>query len=185
MSRLAIYISSQHQKPIAVSDDGAAISRTLAEVGVRFEQWSLPEADAVGDTEDEILSAYRQAIDALSRDYQFQSIDVVSLQPEHPQRAEFRQKFLAEHTHADFEVRFFVAGRGAFYLHIDGKVYIVLCEKGDLISVPEGTRHWFDMGSEPRFTCIRFFTTADGWVGDFTGSSIAEDFPDFDSLAAA
>ena len=65
----------------------------------------------------------------------------------------------------DFELRFFVDGRGLFYLHLGDKVYCVLCEQGDLISVPANTTHWFDMGANPRFKCIRFFTTPDGWQG--------------------
>jgi 1,2-dihydroxy-3-keto-5-methylthiopentene dioxygenase len=109
---------------------------------------------------------------------------VVSLRPDHPERAVLRHKFLAEHTHADFEVRFFVGGRGLFYLHVGGKVYLVLCEQGDLISVPANTTHWFDMGEYPDFKCIRFFTTPDGWEGNFTGSDIATRFPSFDDCLA-
>jgi len=60
----------------------------------------------------------------------------------------------------------------------------VLCEPGDLISVPAHTTHWFDMGARPDFKCIRFFTTPDGWVGRFTGSDIATRFPDFDRICA-
>ena len=52
------------------------------------------------------------------------------------------------------------------------------------ISVPAGTTHWFDMGSRPDFTCIRVFTTPEGWIGNFTGSDTATRFPDFDSFAA-
>jgi 1,2-dihydroxy-3-keto-5-methylthiopentene dioxygenase len=96
-----------------------------------------------------------------------------------------RAKFLDEHTHDDFEVRFFVDGRGLFYLHAGGKVYCMLCEKGDLISVPANTTHWFDMGAAPSFKCIRLFTTPDGWVGNFTGSDISRRFPDFDEFTAA
>jgi 1,2-dihydroxy-3-keto-5-methylthiopentene dioxygenase len=51
---------------------------------------------------------------------------------------------------------------------------------GDLIGVPDGTRHWFDMGPEPSFVAIRFFTEPDGWVGHFTGTDIAQRFPRFD-----
>jgi 1,2-dihydroxy-3-keto-5-methylthiopentene dioxygenase len=96
-----------------------------------------------------------------------------------------RLKFLNEHTHDDFEVRFFVDGSGLFYLHIDDKVYMVLCEQGDLISVPARTTHWFDMGVRPDFRCIRFFTVPEGWVGNFTGSDIANRFPDYDKHRAA
>ncbi|MEM7678491.1 MAG: cupin, partial [Myxococcota bacterium] len=56
----------------------------------------------------------------------------------------------------------------------------VLCERGDLIAVPDGTRHWFDMGSEPNFKCIRFFTNPEGWVAQFTGDDIAGKFPRFE-----
>ena len=49
--------------------------------------------------------------------------------------------------------------------------------KNDLIAVPDGITHWFDMGEEPSFVAIRFFTEPDGWVGHFTGSDIAQTFP--------
>ncbi|CAM5249777.1 acireductone dioxygenase (Fe(2+)-requiring) (Fragment) OS=Rhodanobacter lindaniclasticus OX=75310 GN=B1991_00580 PE=4 SV=1 [Rhodanobacter lindaniclasticus] len=74
-------------------------------------------------------------------------------------------------------MRFFVAGAGQFTLHVDGKVYDVLCEKGDLIGVPDGTRHWFDMSESPSFVAIRLFTNKEGWVANFTGDDIAADFP--------
>jgi 1,2-dihydroxy-3-keto-5-methylthiopentene dioxygenase len=61
---------------------------------------------------------------------------------------------------------------------------MTLCERGDLISVPAGTRHWFDMGPAPRFTAIRLFTTPAGWVANFTGEPIARGFPSFGSPPA-
>ncbi|MGR9074355.1 MAG: 1,2-dihydroxy-3-keto-5-methylthiopentene dioxygenase, partial [Gammaproteobacteria bacterium] len=133
----------------------------------------------------EVLSVFEKDVERLNRQYGFQSVDVIAMRPDHPQKAEFRGKFLAEHTHSDFEIRYFVDGCGLFYLHIEDKVYLVLCEKGDLISVPANTTHWFDMGAEPDFKCIRFFTTDAGWVGDFTGSGIAERFPDLDRYRAS
>jgi 1,2-dihydroxy-3-keto-5-methylthiopentene dioxygenase len=68
-----------------------------------------------------------------------------------------RGKFLDEHTHAEDEVRFFAEGSGMFYLHIGGKVYMVLCEAGDFISVPAGTTHWFDMGPSPDLEAENLF----------------------------
>src|SRR3546814_5164988 len=61
-----------------------------------------------------------------------------------------------------------------FYLHALNRVYVALCEAGDLISVPAGTAHWFDAGPAPRFTAIRLFVSPDGWVADYTGDGIAE-----------
>lgn len=90
--------------------------------------------------------------------------------------------FLNEHMHDDFEVRFFVDGRGLFYLHPNDKVYVLLCEQGDLISVPANLKHWFDMGENPHFTAIRLFTTPDGWKARFTDSGIASTFPSFEQF---
>jgi 1,2-dihydroxy-3-keto-5-methylthiopentene dioxygenase len=129
-----------------------------------------------------VLAAYYDDVERLSKEYGFQSVDVVSLRPDHPQKGDMRAKFLNEHTHDDFEVRFFVDGQGVFYLHANGKVYTALCTQGDLISVPSGVTHWFDMGETPSFKCIRFFTTPEGWVGHFTGSGIDKKFTTMDAM---
>lgn len=180
MTALTIQTSDGHT--LQTLRDHAAITAALGELGVQFESWEASQPLAEDADQQAVLDAYRAEVDKLNAQYGFQSVDVVALGPDHPQKAEMRRKFLAEHTHADFEVRFFVDGRGLFYLHVGDKVYMVLCEKGDLISVPANTTHWFDMGAHPRFKCIRFFTTPDGWVGNFTGSDIATRFPDFDSF---
>jgi 1,2-dihydroxy-3-keto-5-methylthiopentene dioxygenase len=162
----------------------AAIAALLEPLGVRFERWRANRPLAPEAGQEEVTEAYADEIARLSAEYGFQSIDVVALRPDHPQKAEMRAKFLSEHTHADFEVRFFVDGRGAFYLHVGDWVHLVLCETGDLISVPANTTHWFDMGEDPDFKCIRFFTNPDGWVGAFTGSEIARRLPSFDQYVA-
>jgi 1,2-dihydroxy-3-keto-5-methylthiopentene dioxygenase len=180
----ALTIKSEDGQTLLSTREHGAIAAALDGIGVRFERWQADRPLAADADQAAVLAAYAADVERLEAQYGFQSVDVVALGPDHPQKAEMRQKFLAEHTHADFEVRFFVDGSGLFYLHVGGKVYMVLCERGDLISVPADTTHWFDMGSAPSFKCIRFFTTPDGWVGNFTGSDIAARFPDFDSHVA-
>jgi 1,2-dihydroxy-3-keto-5-methylthiopentene dioxygenase len=141
------------------TEDAVEIAALLAEIGVRFER--REEAGIA---------------DAL-RAEGYETIDTVSVTPDHPDRETMRAKFLSEHRHGEDEVRYFVDGSGLFTLREAGRVYAVLCEGGDLISVPAGMRHWFDMGAAPRFTAIRFFRTPDGWIGDFTGDPIADRFP--------
>lgn len=184
MTTLKIYPDSGEGKAEVLTDH-SEIANVLQGVGVEFEHWDAGRDLPVNASQEDILSAYQEAIDELNAKYGFKTIDVVGLTPDHPDREAMRKKFLSEHTHADFEVRFFVDGKGLFYLHIGDRVYATLCEKGDLISVPANTTHWFDMGSRPSFKCIRFFTTDDGWVGNFTGSDIASRFPDFDDYVAS
>ena len=184
MSRLTIH-DERDSAVLEEFRDGEDIHRELGRIGVRFERWQADRLLAPDADQAAVLDAYREPVQRLMEEYGFQSVDVVSLNPDHPDREAFRNKFLAEHTHGDFEVRFFVAGSGLFYLHVGARVYLVLCEQGDLISVPADTTHWFDMGSAPCFKCIRLFSTPEGWVANFTGSDIASRFPSMDEYCGS
>ncbi len=180
MSRIRIFNSDEPSQPLVQQSSCEGIAKELKAIGVRFERWQTNASIAPGASQDEVIAAYRSDIDRLMAEDGYQTVDVVSLKADHPQKDEFRQKFLNEHTHAEDEVRFFVAGSGLFTLHVQGKVYEVLCEGGDLISVPAGTTHWFDMGPEPYFVAIRLFNNPAGWVANFTGSDIAQRFPRYE-----
>ena len=184
MSALTIYPADRPQQS-HTSRDFASIAERLGGIGVQFERWQAEAEFGNAAEAQDVLNAYQGSIERLKQQYGFQSVDVISLKADHPNKNQLRQKFLAEHTHSDFEVRFFVEGRGLFYLHVEDQVYAVLCEQGDLISVPANTTHWFDMGENPDFKCIRLFTTEDGWVAQFTGSDIAQAFPTLDQYLAA
>ena len=177
MSRLRIFDEAHPDQPLLSTSEHASMTSELARIGVGFEQWPATLPIAAGASSDEVMVAYRTDIDRLVHERGFRSVDVVSIAPDHPEREAMRAKFLDEHFHKEDEVRFFVAGSGLFTLHVDGKVYEILCEAGDLVSVPDSTQHWFDMGPEPHFIAIRFFTEPDGWIGHFTGTDIAKKFP--------
>jgi len=157
--------------------DFTEIAAKLNEIGVLFERWPASQPLPNDADQEAVLATYAEPVARLKKQYGFQSADVISVAPDHPERQALREKFLAEHTHSDFEVRFFVGGRGLFYLHVGDRVYIVLCQAGDLISVPAATPHWFDMGERPQLKAIRLFTTPEGWVADYTGNAISRRFP--------
>lgn len=177
MSRLRIFDDHAPQTVKHETSSGSEIATLLGSRGIRFERWEASQPIAPGASQDEVIAAYRADIDRLMAEEGYITCDVVSLDRDHPQKTEFRNKFLNEHTHGEDEVRFFVAGSGLFTLHLGNEVYEVLCEKGDLIRVPAGTRHWFDMGPNPYFVAIRLFNNPAGWVANFTGSEYAAHFP--------
>jgi 1,2-dihydroxy-3-keto-5-methylthiopentene dioxygenase len=183
MSQIAVYDLQGNELNERYTEH-AEISNKLASLGLRFERWQATAPLSAEAGQEEVLAAYRADVDRLTAEYGFKAVDVVSIRPDNPQKEAFRQKFLAEHTHADFEVRFFVEGSGLFYLRVGDRVYLVECEQGDLISVPAGVSHWFDMGAEPDFKCIRLFVIPEGWVGEFTGSEIASAFPSYEQFQA-
>ena len=159
------------------TSDVAQIKDELAAIDIQFEQWSLAEPITNRMDESAVFRAYESDIQRICQQGGYQSYDCVHMQPDHPQRVAFREKFLDEHTHAEDEVRFFVKGSGLFYLHVAGVVYGVTMVEGDFIRIPSGVVHWFDMGEKPLFTALRFFTNPDGWVAQFTGADTAKRFP--------
>lgn len=163
--------------PLLRTEDPHEIARALSPHGVRFERWRAATPVTPAMTPEEVIAAYSADVARLQAEGGYVTVDAVSMWPDHPQREALRAKFLSEHTHSEDEVRFFVSGRGLFCLHLDGRVYQVLCCEGDLISVPAGVRHWFDMGAAPRFTALRLFCDPAGWVASFTGDDIAGRFP--------
>jgi 1,2-dihydroxy-3-keto-5-methylthiopentene dioxygenase len=170
--------------------DADVIRAALAPFGVRFERWTASVELPPGADQAAILAAYADDVARLSREGGYRSADVVRLVPDDSdpawpaKAAGARAKFLAEHTHAEDEVRFFVEGSGVFYLRLGAEIFALRCERGDLLSVPAGTRHWFDMGTRPAFCAIRLFGNPDGWIAAFTGDDIATRFPTADELSA-
>ncbi|TKD07929.1 1,2-dihydroxy-3-keto-5-methylthiopentene dioxygenase [Polyangium fumosum] len=188
MSSIHVFPENDPDTLVRASRDPAEIAAILREVGVRFEAWEASFSFTPSAPAEEILAAYREPIEKLCREGGYPSVDVARLAPDPndpawPAKARAaREKFLEEHTHGEDEVRFFVHGAGVFYLRLAGQVLAVRCARGDLLSVPAGTRHWFDMGTQPDFSAIRFFGTPEGWVASFTGDAIARRFPDADAL---
>jgi 1,2-dihydroxy-3-keto-5-methylthiopentene dioxygenase len=179
MTMITVFdLAKAGQQRAETADDGE-ITKALLPFGVTLERWQASKQLAPGADQAAVLEAYAADVERLCKLGGYQSVDVVRMHPEHPDREAMRKKFLEEHTHADDEVRVFVEGSGAFYLRDDEVVLRVVCTAGDLISVPRQTRHWFDMGPAPRFTAIRLFTTPDGWQATFTGDAIANTIPKY------
>jgi len=177
MSQLTIYADNNPKNVLTSTENADEIAAQLALVNVRFEQWQANAQINESTTNEQIIDAYKNDIARLKEQNGYQTVDVISLAKGNSAAPQMRENFLFEHTHSEDEVRFFVKGQGLFCLHIGTKIYHVLCQKGDLISVPTLTPHWFDMGSDPEFTAIRLFNNTEGWVAKSTESEIAKQFP--------
>ncbi|MFL2000456.1 1,2-dihydroxy-3-keto-5-methylthiopentene dioxygenase [Microbacterium sp. A1-JK] len=185
MTLLTVWKDTDPSVPVLESTDENEIREALATLGARFSRWEVK--DFADDAPlDEVLALYSTEVEGVKQSEGYTLVDIVGLSPSQENYDEVkvtsREKFLSEHKHDDDEDRYFAKGAGVFYLHVDGKVHALYCEPGDLVSVPANTTHWFDMGTSPEFTSIRFFHDDDGWVGHFTGNPIADTFPTFDQL---
>ncbi len=178
-SALHVYDDVWARKLIDTADR-ARIAELLGSVGVRFERWEASVPLAKDADQEAILAAYSGDVARLKRENGYATADVLRIIRGMPDIGPVRAKFQSEHAHSEDEVRFFVEGSAAFYLRVGGKVYQTICVAGDLIGVPAGTMHWFDMGPDPEFTAIRLFESSEGWTPNYTGDDIATRFPKYE-----
>lgn len=179
MSSLTVYHQTSADLPNKVLTHIEDIASTLAEFGVRFERWQAAAPLAPDASHEELIGAYRAQLDSLMAERGLAHVEVVRLDNREPQPAELRAERREEHSYDEDEVRFFVAGRGLFSLHIEDYVYAVLCEKNDLIVIPAGIKRWFDIGEHPHFVTLRAFNRPQA-AAQFTGDPIAREFSGLD-----
>ncbi|MEB3286979.1 MAG: hypothetical protein VKJ04_05705 [Vampirovibrionales bacterium] len=153
------------------------IVRYLDARGIFIKQWQANAKLSDDADQETILNAYAHELTPYMADNGYQSADVINVHSKTENLQALQEKFLAEHTHSEDEVRFFVDGQGYFWFNTEGAVnkdavFAVHCTAGDLLSVPAGVKHWFDMG-EPAFVkVIRIFTDTSGWTPLYTNSGI-------------
>jgi 1,2-dihydroxy-3-keto-5-methylthiopentene dioxygenase len=152
-------------------EDESEIRAELAAVGIDYERWSLDRAPA-GSSAETVLAAYATEIDEMKQRGGYVTADVIDVTPETPGLDAMLARFDKEHTHSEDEVRFILAGRGIFFLHLGGKVYSVEVGPGDLLRVPRGTTHWFTLCEDRRIRTVRWFQQTEGWTPEYTGSGV-------------
>jgi 1,2-dihydroxy-3-keto-5-methylthiopentene dioxygenase len=151
--------------------DSAEITAYLAHIGIDYERWDLSSQLPAQCSNEEILTAYAREIDGLKQRGGYVAVDVVDVTPQTPGLDDMLAKFNREHWHSEDEVRFIVEGRGIFHVHPpEGMVAAIEVEAGDLIRVPAGTWHWFNLCADRRIRAIRLFRDPGGWIPEYTGS---------------
>lgn len=158
-----------------VIDDEAEVRVRLAALGVDYERWDLARVPADSPA-DAVLSAYAAEIDDMKQRGGYVTADVVDVSPDTPNLEAMLARFDKEHTHSEDEVRFILAGRGIFFLHLDGKVVSVEVGPGDMLCVPKGTTHWFTLCADRRIRAIRWFQETAGWTPHYTGTGVDQHY---------
>jgi 1,2-dihydroxy-3-keto-5-methylthiopentene dioxygenase len=152
-------------------EDDAEVRLSLASLGIEYESWDLSRvpADAPASA---VLTAYAAEIDEMKQRGGYVTADVIDVNPGTPGLDAMLARFDKEHTHSEDEVRFILAGRGIFFLHLGEKVASVEVGPGDMLRVPRGTTHWFTLCEDRRIRAIRWFQDTTGWTPQYTGSGV-------------
>lgn len=169
----SVYIEEQNR----TIHDPAEISAFLKPVGIWYEHWQVAGRLKSDATDADILNEYAPEISAVKEKGGYVTADVINVNPQTPNLDAMLQKFNKEHTHSEDEVRFTVSGKGIFHLHPEGgPVFGVTVESGDMINVPRGMKHWFNLCDDRQIRCIRFFEDATGWAPHYVDNPIHEQF---------
>jgi 1,2-dihydroxy-3-keto-5-methylthiopentene dioxygenase len=152
--------------------DQDEVTRYLATLGIDYERWPSAERVPEHATADEVLAAYTPEIEQLKAQGGYVTADVIDVTAETPNLEAMLAKFKTEHWHDEDEVRFIVRGRGLFHVHPKegGPIIAIEVEPGDLIRVPRGTWHWFDLCGDRDIRAIRLFQDTSGWTPHYTDS---------------
>lgn len=150
-----------------------AIAARLAEAGIQYEVWTPEHPTSADAPQEQILASYSAEIDRLKQSGGYVTADVINVNAQTPNLDAMLAKFSREHWHGEDEVRFIIAGRGVFHIHPpDSHVLAIEVEAGDLIRVPRGTLHWFDLCSDRQIRAIRLFQDPSGWAPHYTDSGV-------------
>lgn len=153
------------------------ITAYLSTFGIDYERWAAAHPVAATSPAEEILEAYAREIEDLKLRGGYVTADVIDVKPNTPGLDQMLAKFSREHWHDEDEVRFIISGNGLFHIHDQAKgVIAIQVEAGDLIRVPRGTRHWFNLCSDRRIRAIRLFQDQAGWTPHYTDSAVDENY---------
>ena len=149
------------------------IHKYLSHIGIDYAHWEHLEPVSADATDREILDAYSKEIDELKTKGGYVTADVINILPTTPGLDEMLTKFNREHWHDEDEVRFIVKGHGIFHIApANGNVVSIEMQPGDLIRVPRGTHHWFNLCGDRTVRAIRLFQDTAGWTPHYTESGV-------------
>jgi 1,2-dihydroxy-3-keto-5-methylthiopentene dioxygenase len=160
-----------------VINEAEAVAAFLANHGIEYERWNSNVPVGADAPPEAVLAAYARQLEPLMARGGYRTADVIDVRAETPNLEVMLAKFSREHWHDEDEVRFILEGRGLFHIHPpDGSVFAIEVEAGDLIRVPRGTHHWFDLCGDRRIRAIRLFQDQSGWTPHYTDTGIDKSF---------
>ncbi|MCW7508557.1 cupin domain-containing protein [Leptospira levettii] len=159
--------------------DKDQVKAFLTQKGLVYESYKTPESldlilgqKGLSDAEkEEILSGLEYRFDQLKKEHGYKANDLVVLHDEVPGINDVLAKFDKLHIHTDEEVRYIIDGSGIFGFIIDGERFEVHVGKGDFISIPANTNHWFTLDKNLRIKAVRYFKDNSGWTPVYVDES--------------
>lgn len=158
-------------------NDPLKVSKILNGYGIKYEKWNSDKLQSENASPEKILDVYHEEVEKLKKEGGYVTADVIDINDSTPGLNEMLAKFNKEHWHDEDEVRYTIKGHGLFHIYPEeGVTLSVEVEKGDLLRVPRGTKHWFDLCKDREIRAIRLFQNKSGWTPYYTNSGNEKKF---------
>ena len=168
---------------VRIPDENRALSnrrevtRYLTGIGIDYARWAPSRTVPPDAPAEEILAVYSEEIENLKVQGGYVTADVIDVHAHTPGLEQMLAKFSREHWHSDDEVRFIIHGSGLFHIHPQSSPVIAIeVGAGDLLRVPKGTWHWFDLCGDRTIRAIRLFQDPAGWAPLYTESGVDQNY---------
>ncbi|MDM9384050.1 cupin domain-containing protein [Chlorogloeopsis sp. ULAP01] len=157
------------------------IQRELATLNIQIEHQDLgkslrsPELlaqDILSQQEKQrILHLYENDFEVLKQKVDYHFYDLLVLHPGSPNLYTLAAAYSRYHTHKDAEALYILAGEAMFgFVQPEGNQVQLLVQAHDYIYIPAEVEHWFSPAASLHVKALRYFTSADGWIPEYTGT---------------
>ncbi|MFN6571252.1 1,2-dihydroxy-3-keto-5-methylthiopentene dioxygenase [Dendronalium sp. ChiSLP03b] len=168
-----------------VESDLGEISRELSPLGIYLKHYdpgtsllfpNLIEQDVLTDSEKRfIVELHNGVFEFLQQENGYVWCDLLNLHPGSFNLETLIAGYNRYHTHTAAEPLYILAGEMIFgFIRPDGSQVQLLVQPQDYIYIPAGVEHWCSPTASLHCKAVRYFSTADGWVPNYTGTHLKD-----------
>ena len=130
----------------------------------------LSDQDVLTESEKRnILQLHESLFEFLKQERCYLWSDLLNVHPGSPHLQPLMATYSPYHVHTAPEAFYVLAGRAIFrFVRPDGSQMQLLVEPQDYLHISAGVEHGFSLDASLWFKAVRYFTTVEGWVPQYT-----------------
>ncbi|MCF4969121.1 MULTISPECIES: cupin domain-containing protein [Nostocales] len=168
-----------------IESDIQEIVRELASIGIYLKHYDpgtallfphLLQQEVLTDEEKRhVVDLHNSVFEFLQQENGYLWCDLLNVHPGSPSLQTLFATYSQYHTHTAPEALYVLAGEMIFgFVKPDGSQIQLLVESQDYLSIPSGVEHWCSPTALLQFKAVRYFSAADGWLPNYTGTRLSD-----------
>jgi 1,2-dihydroxy-3-keto-5-methylthiopentene dioxygenase len=122
-----------------------------------------------------ILELHESLFEFLKRERCYLWSDLLNVHPGSPHLQPLMATYNRYHVHTAAEALYVLAGGAIFgFVRPDGSQVQLLVQPQDYLHISAGVEHGFSLDASLQFKAVRYFTTVEGWVPQYTKTQMGD-----------